>query len=219
MPPPPQTPGPTDIVSQIFSASRGAVLVAEPAFVMSYNPQTQRAICQPILHNYYTATNDDGVNREFQQPIPDVPVAWPVCSSGGMVGTLSPGDRVILLVCGRSLDEWKATNAADIQQQDKRRHAFTDAVAFPLTITALQDTQYAAGALVISGADVRMGSSAAVSPVALSVPTDDNNAVVWSALTAIATAADFVAAQAAIGILLGLHPSPTPTGATLVKAL
>lgn len=226
MPPPLQNPKPTDVIEQVINAARGSVLVAEPAFVMSYNPQTQRAIVQPILHNYYTATNDAGRDRQFQAPASDVPVLWPVCGFGGLVGTLAPGDRVMLIIAGRSLDEWKATNAADIQQQDPRRHSYQDAVALPLQITALAPTQYADGAMVLSGADVRLGSAVGASAVALAPPTDTNFTSLQALLTIIAAippdptnepvASAIIAAVAAWLLSSGY---PLSTGATLVKAV
>jgi hypothetical protein len=219
MPPPLQSPKPTDVVQQILSGARGGVLVAEPGYVLSYDPATQRAVVQPTLHNYYSTTDDTGHAPEFQQPVPNVPVMWPVCSFGGLVGTLAAGDRVIMLVCGRSLDEWKATNAGDIQQQDKRRHSYQDAVAFPLTITALTSAQYADGAMVLSGADVRLGAATATSPVALAPVVDSNNALLVAVLTSISTAATFAFAQAAIVTWLSLSGFPAPTGATKVKAI
>lgn len=214
-----QNPQHTDAATLLAQAASGRVPVAEPGVVLSYDAATQRAVIAPVLRSVHLTTEAPGYAYDRQAPIPDVPVCWPSSSFGAVVCDLAPGDMVLLVICGRSLDEWKATAESSIQQQDVRRHNLSDAIAFPMSVAALAVTQYAAGALVISGADVRLGASTATSPVALAVPTDSNNTVVWNALTAIATAADFTAAQLAIGILLGLHPAPTPTGATLVKAL
>ena len=217
--PPIQNPKHTDVVAQTIQAAKASVPVAEPASVLSYDRTTQRATVQPCLRVYLRTDEGTGLESREQSPIPNVPVVWPSCSSGALVGDLVAGDMVWLVVGGRSIMEWKSTGNALIRQQDPHRHELEDAVALPMSPLALDPEAFAAGAFVISGSDVRLGSSAATSPVALSVPTDADFSALWTLLGAIAGAANFPAAQTAIALFLASHPTPTPTGATRVKAL
>ena len=225
MPPPQQTPDASTIFQQIISAAAGKVLAAEVGYVTEYDGILKRATVQPILHNYYLDTSDTGHEKEFQKPVANVPVLWPQWATGALIGTLAVGDRVLLIIAGRSLDEFKATNADNIQQQDKRRHAYQDAVAFPFSVLGVDATQYAEGAVTLSGADVRLGSALAVSPVALSVPVGTNFDALRTLLVSIATIptnpAEPTASAiiAAVAVFLVASGYPVATGAANVKAL
>lgn len=225
MPPSPTVPNPkqTDIMGQLITAAIGGVNGPEFASVLSYNATTQRAVVQPVAKLVFMSETERGWDLEEQPPIPNVPVLWPASSAGALTMPLAAGDRVLLLIASRSLDEYKQTGNNNITQQDLRRHSMQDAVAVPMNVLALTTAQWALGAVVLAGSDVRLGSSLATSPVALATPTNANFTALQTFLSAVAGYSDdpytFVPAfQLAITTLLATG-WPQSTSATNVKAL
>ncbi len=69
-----------------------------------------RVICVPVVTN--------------------VPLLWPGGSRGGITWDIAVGDTVLLVFSDRSLDRWLAMGG-EVDPQDPRRHALSDAVAIP----------------------------------------------------------------------------------------
>lgn len=224
MPPSPTIPNPkqTDITGQTIAAAIGSVNGPEFGSVLSYNSTTQRAIVQPVAQLVYMSENEKGWEYQEQPAFADVPVAWPVTSSGALTMPLAAGDRVLLVPASRSLDEYKQTGDSQITQQDLRRHSMQDCIAVPMNVLPLAAAQWAANAVVLQGGDVRLGSSLATSPVALATPTNANFTALQTLLTATAAIPSTTKEWAAFVVLLNTFLGtgwPQSTSAANVKAL
>lgn len=138
-----------------------------PAQVVDYNHTTQRATVQICVR--YAYRNEDGeVVQERNPTLGDVPVMFPGGSGYAVTFPLSAGDEVLLLVSERSIDEYLQTGARDCTPRDLRRFSLTDAVVLPVFVCGpVPSSGRAAGAAVVQGSDVRLGSSTATDYVAL----------------------------------------------------
>jgi hypothetical protein len=97
-----------------------------PGVVESYNAATLRADVQPALKQGVITEDNDRV-AETLPVVPNCPVAWP----HGYLGTLAPGDHVVLIFASGSLDVW-LTRGGVVDPNDDHRSDLSDAVAFPL---------------------------------------------------------------------------------------
>lgn len=165
-----ETPDLGELLLEVSAFTIGQLSIAIPAVVVSYDPARQAITAKPTVSGRY---QDPGTGALVPFPLPTV-ANVPVVQLGGVLGglnvPLSPGDTVLLVCADRSLDEWKALGSPETVPQDTRRCDLTDAIAIaglrPFS-TPTPPTNYAPGAVVMHGADVRLGSSAAVDFVAL----------------------------------------------------
>jgi len=142
-----------------------------PARVLEYDRDTQLADVQVLIRFRQRHPTTGELSAYMPEPIPNVPVVWPAGAGGSLTFDLAKGDRGWLLVSERSLDEWKETGQVDSTPADVRRFDLTDASFIPggqAKPQALPGTAHAAAAAVLRGDDVRLGSSNASDPVALS---------------------------------------------------
>lgn len=157
----------------VVAASRAQterVKTTFPGYVVSYNRTTQTADVQVIPRMRRRDPDTDEVAYIRVPVIPNVPVVHAAGDGGSVVIDMAEGDAVVVEICDRSIDEWRATGNQDTEPQIPRRWDFTDAVAIPggqPNAAPLPAAAYAAGALVVRGDDVRLGSSAATAAVAL----------------------------------------------------
>jgi hypothetical protein len=215
---PSPTPSLAEVISETIAAARGGISVAMPATILSYDPARQIASVKPAISMRYES---DGVL--VPSPIgivSNLPVLFPSGGGTSITWNLLPGDQVLLIVCDRSLDEWKSTGAQENVPADIRRFDFTDAIVLPgiRPITQpLSVEAWAAGATVIKGDDVRLGSSLALDFVALSSKVDAAIAAIVAAFNAHTHMVSAVSSPTAVPN--GPITSQSPTGATKVKAI
>ncbi|NOT72466.1 MAG: hypothetical protein HOP09_14690 [Hyphomicrobium sp.] len=211
------TPSLAEVVSDAIAAARGGVNVSMPATVLTYDPARQVASVKPSISMRYLDAS--GVLSPMSiGVVSNLPVLFPSGGGFSLTWDLVPGDQVLLVVCDRSLDEWKLTGAQENVPVDIRRFDFTDSVVVPSIrpITQpLAPDAWATGAAVLKSSDVRLGSSLAADFVALSSKVD-------AALAAIVNA--FNAHTHMLGntptlVPSSLLPPAAPTGATSVKAI
>lgn len=189
-----------------------------PAVVTSFDAATQTVSARIVVRSRYKTA--DGEIRSVKGPIlTNVPVMYPHSKAGfGITFPLAPGDWVTLHIAERSLTEWRATGNTDIEAADLRRFNLSDAYAYPggqPPADAIGSTGRAAGALVVEGDDIRLGSSAASDKVSLSTPTDSNFSQLLTVLqTWVPAPGDGGLALKSAALLL----SNTATGATKVSA-
>ena len=186
----------------VVAASRAQterVKTTFPGYVVSYNRTTQTANVQIIPRMRRRDPDTDEVTHIRIPVIPNVPVVHAAGDGGSVVIDMAEGDAVVVEICDRSIDEWRATGNQDTEPQIPRRWDFTDAVVIPggqPNAAPLPAAAYAAGALVVRGDDVRLGSSTASAAVAL----DPQVQAALSALeAALATAAASAGAAASPG--------------------
>lgn len=154
-------PGLEELILEAVRGELARAHVALPAKIVSYDQATQTATVQPTIRARYR--DERGQSTPYQLPsIAKVPVAFPAGGGFSITWPLAVGDKGLLLVVERSLDEWKATDGDDCTPQDPRRFDLTDCTFIPaLRSPAAPLTEVLAGAMVIAGAEIRLGSKTA----------------------------------------------------------
>lgn len=152
------------------------VNVALPASIVSYDAETQRAVVRVAPCRRRKDPDQGGAVVCYRPPdIPGVPVLFPGGGDISLVWPLAAGDRGLVVVCDRSIDEWLATGAAQTEPQDERRHDLTDSVFVP-GLRPFADPVPAAGrdatATVLRASLIKLGSASASDFVALSSKVD-----------------------------------------------
>ena len=164
------TPDLGELLAEVSAFTLGRIETAIPASVVSYDPTLQTVTVKPTVSGRYQDP-DTGSLIPFPLPtIAGVPVAFPSSSGFAITWPLAPGDTVYLVCADRSMDEWKTLGTPETVPQDTRRFDLTDAVAIPGLrpfTRPIPATGWSPAAMVLEGVDVRLGSSAAVSPVVL----------------------------------------------------
>lgn len=201
-----------------------------PGVVVSYNRARQTAVVQVVPRLRWRDPETDELIFEQVPQLPDVPILFPAGAGVSIVWDLAAGDAVWVVLGDRCIGEWKDTGNADTEPPVPRRWDFSDAVAIPggqPPVAALSGTALpsAAGMMVVKAGDLRLGSSGAVSAVALAPGVEANLNALLSAIQGAATAAGatsptaLTAFTAFLSTLAGaLVGWPYNTGATKVKA-
>lgn len=123
-----QQPSLGDVIQTAIDANLINLHVCLPAKIVSYDSSTQVATVLPSL----LKLNEDSDIAYPWLPIANVPVIWPRGLSGQAYIhiPLITGDDVTLLICERSLDNWKETGLIS-DPDDRRKFNITDCFAFP----------------------------------------------------------------------------------------
>lgn len=139
---------------------------AQPGIISTYDPLTQLAAVSLALN----ITRENG--EDLAHPtLSGVRVMHLQTAHGAVVPDVAPFDKCLLVFCDRSIDKYMATGTVKpVTVGIKRRWSISDAVAIMGLTTLLEPldaTKFKPGALVISGAEILLGSSLAVDFVAL----------------------------------------------------
>lgn len=211
------TPTLEEVIREAINAGLARVHVGMPGRVVSYDHTTQNATVQPIPEGAYEGDDED-VERYIFEPIANVPVQFESATGYAITFPLTVGDHGWISFGERSIDEWLATGADSTRPTDLRRHDLTDAVFYPGTRSfakAIAATGYDVSGMVIEGASIKLGSSAATSAVALANEVAADLASLKAAIAAVVPVPGDGGAtiQAAFAAW-----TPTGAGATKVKA-
>ena len=137
--------------------------------VIAVDMALQKVTVQPpILFRRVRAAGENEAHNP--PPIPGVPIAFFSTLAGAITADVVVGDLGWLMFGERSHEEWFALGTEDNEPQDPRRHALADAVFLPGVrpfSSPLPPDTHAPGAIVINGADVRLGDATATEFVAL----------------------------------------------------
>ncbi len=210
------TPTEADLLLAAVRSQLARVHTSLPGVVVSYDEATQTATVRPSVR--FKFKDADGVIQAYDPPaIANVPVAFPRSGAFSITWPIAAGDTVTLWFSERSLDEWKSVAGSTHEARDVRRFDLSDAVAYPggySPADALASSAYAAAALVIKAAEIRLGSSAATNYVALAN-------LVLAELNALRT--EIIAHTHATGVgptgpAIGVGPASSSVAATKVKA-
>lgn len=210
-----ETPDLGALLAETVAFTRGSIATAIPATVVSYDSARQTVTAKPTVSGRY---KDPASGALLPFPLPtvaNVPVAFPSATGFAITWPLAPGDTVFLVLADRSLDEWKSTGAAETVPLDTRRFDLTDAVAIPGLrpfTRPIPPTGVSQIGMVLEGASIQLGSSAAADFVAL-------NSKVLSELNKIIVAFN-AHAHSAPGTSppTATIPPAAPVGAAKVKA-
>ena len=144
-------------IAGMIDAKLAATHVSMPARILTYDESEQRATVQPIVRRYYTNEEDARI-AERLPAIEGVPVAFPGAGEYGITFPLSAGDTVLLVFGECSLDKWLAYGGSDVDPDDPRRNAISDAVAYAgLRPFSNPSTQVDDSAMVVAGIMLKLG--------------------------------------------------------------
>lgn len=119
------------VLSTVIDSKLLELHTATPGIVVSYDPSTQTADVRPAVRPALPDAEDEDLDVYEELPVcPHVPVAWPRGRGFSCVGTLSPGDSVLLVFCERDLSQWYETNEVS-NPQFAELHALNGAIAIP----------------------------------------------------------------------------------------
>lgn len=96
-----------------------------PGVVVAYDPTTGRARVTVGLQG----TTAQGVPDKPLE-VPDAPVLWPRFGGCCVMGSLVPGDTVLLAIADRAIDRWLLAGGV-VPLESDRMHEITDAVVLP----------------------------------------------------------------------------------------
>lgn len=226
----------SEFMAAVLDVSRAQVervKTTYPGYIVNYDRTTQTADIQVIPRMRRRDPDTGVVTYERVPVIPNVPIVHTAGSGGSLVIDLAAGDAVLVEVCDRSIDEWKATGNKATEPQIPRRWDFTDAMAIPggqPKAKPLPAGACAAGAAVLRSSDVRLGSSTATDFVALASLVSANLTALATALGPYIDAYNVAVAAAnssglATPVVITVNPgdpvlafSPSSVAATKVKA-
>lgn len=210
-----------DVVQAALAAGLGPVRVAIPAVVVDYDSARQTVTAQVVIRSRYL--DADGAAVAYRpRPLAGVPVVFPSGGGASVTWPLVAGDPLVLIVCDRAIDGWKANGGGDQTPIDPRRFDLSDAVALPgghapadpLAAGAVDE-----GAIVLTpptGGVVKLGGAAASAWVALADLVD-------ARLSALKTYLDTHVHSDPLSGVTGppsvASPTPATVAATTTKAL
>ena len=196
-----------DLINASLEAHEGGRRGPVPARVERYDAATQTIDAKPLVKPF--------VSGQLEElPIArSVPVAFPQGGGVSMTWPLEAGDVVFIVPCEADISRWHTRGELE-GAATRRRADLSDSVAIPgvrSLANSLDSGAYHASALVVSADDIRLGSSGAVDPVALSSLVDANFTAIF----------DYLEALAPLLLGVGVTAPPTPTfsavGASKVK--
>ena len=216
----PTEPEHTSNLQEAARAAVAGVMVGLPATVLSYDSVTQTASVRVVPCFRRRDPSNGGLPVCYRPPdLHNLPVGFPGGDAWGMTWPLTAGDTGRVVVLDRSIDEWKASGAATTEPQDPRRHDLTDAVFAPDIAppgAPRASDSVDASAMVIRGAEIKMGSASASDFVALSSLVESEIAALWTAMNTHVHSG--VTSGAAITAVSGTAGSAGSVAATKVKA-
>lgn len=147
-----------EIIEAGVEAALEDVYVAEPAIITSSSPGSHTVSAQPINAHHHV-DEDQEIQAVAPAIIPQIPVYYPGSGGNRITFPIKSGSLALLVHTTGSNEAWLHSDGSKVvDPQDRRRHDYTDAVAFP-------------GLMTTSGAGA--GGSAKVSDTALVIHTDD----------------------------------------------
>lgn len=202
------------VIRAIIRAELADVHTMIPGRVTAYDGATQRASVQPLLKSP-RSTEDGGRTLETLPIVPDVPVAFLGAGSWSITFPVSVGDTGMIMFAEAALERWKGGDGdREVDPADDTRFGLDGAVFVPgLRATPLDGSQTSDDALVVAGADIRIGSADAADPAAGQAALE----ALKSAISGAATTPGDGGAAFKAAILLALAAWPANAVATKVK--
>jgi hypothetical protein len=209
-----------DLLKGSARAVVATIHTSMPGVVVSYDPAFQRAAVQPAIQGKRLDAQGNAESYPFPV-LPNVPVLFPGAGAYQVTWPITPGDRVLLVFAERSVEEWKTSGGQGIDPQDRRRFDLSDAFAIPEPRPLndpIPQAGWSAGGLVVRGAQVLLGGSAAAQGVARIGDTVTIDALAVSALAAQMIAAGLVLPGVPVGPPPGGIQITITSGSAKVKA-
>jgi len=215
------TPTLAEVLERSVSSGLGNVYTALPGRIITYNPAQQSATVLPGVQVENKASGE-------MEPLPvigGVPVLFPSGGSFRMVWPLVSDDIVTLFFCSSSIEDFLFSTTPDNTTTSKRRHGLSDAVAIPalrpfssplipVDATALELGSDLAQIAFVPAGRVKLGSSLAIDPIALSTANEAN----WTQFDAWAASVELILTGLGVPVPIPWVPH-TPTGSTKVDGV
>lgn len=115
----------TDAIRGAIQYQFSGMHTAMPATFVSFDASECSATVQPSVNKNYL----DGSTAELPV-IYKVPVLFPVAGQASITFPINPGDYCLLVICERSLEEWKRLGINE-KPIDRRKFNLSDAIAIP----------------------------------------------------------------------------------------
>lgn len=104
------------------------IRTVEPGYVLDYDHTSQKATIQLAIRERL------GGNEIKHPPCVQVAVCHWTAGGWSFTAPLRKGDRVLVLFCDRSIDEYVTLASDDVTAAGRRKHDFNDAIAIPMPI-------------------------------------------------------------------------------------
>lgn len=143
-----------ELYRRIMDSRISEIHTAMPARVDAYDATAQVA----------TVTPQVAIDGEDICQLPNIPVIWPRGGDGYLTMPLVAGDFGLLLFCEADIGAWRSRGERGAPS-DLGRHGVHGAVLLPGLYPAGYALPAVAGAAILAGSDVRLGSSSATEAV------------------------------------------------------
>ena len=167
-----RTPTLAEVIRAALDARLVDVHTAIPAKVVRYDASKCLVDAAPLVKAPVLA-EDGSTSFDALPVVPNVPVSFPGAGGFRVTFPVSVGDTVLLVFSEASLERWLQFGG-DVDPQDPRRFALSDAVAIP-GLRSFADVEAAATDAVViesNGNDVRLGTKTAAEALALASKVD-----------------------------------------------
>lgn len=169
------TPDLASLIGDAVETKLDQLHVALPGVVVDYDPTDGTATIELQVRD--VVMDADGVESFEDHPkIPGVPVIFPRSSGAFITWVVQPGDRMLVVFCSQSIDQWLGTGIVS-NTNDSRRHDISHAVAIPglypmiSPLTPVTDAPTSGMALgVPGGKQIRIASTVKLGGVAATQP-------------------------------------------------
>lgn len=119
------------LLKAVQTRTRGAMRTIIPGEVLSFNAATQTATVRVSVASWRMDPDLDEPVAFFPEPIANCPVYYPGGAGWSTRTPIEAGDRCLILVAERSIDEWMATGNRVAALDLGRRFDLTDAIVLP----------------------------------------------------------------------------------------
>lgn len=162
-----RTPTLAEVIRAALDARLVDVHTAIPAKVVRYDASKCLVDAAPLVKAPVLA-EDGSTSFDALPVVPNVPVSFPGAGGFRVTFPISVGDTVLLVFSEASLERWLQFGG-EVDPEDPRRFALSDAVAIP-GLRSFADVEAAATDAVViesNGSDVRLGTKTANEALAL----------------------------------------------------
>jgi hypothetical protein len=153
-----QRPSMSTVIRQAILGGIADVRVHVVARVESYDAAKRRISARPIIRALY-ADEENAHVAERMPIITDIPLAMPGSGGARLKFPVARGDTVLLCFSDQSLDRWLALGGEDVDPEDPRSHALSDAIALP-GVQAFPEASDAATFIEVTDSKIDLGGGA-----------------------------------------------------------
>lgn len=209
--------GLTEIIRRAIASALNDVHVSIPGQVQAYDSSTQTADVLPMVRRPLPTLDGETVYEDLPV-IPGVRVSFPRAGAFSITFPLKAGDEGMIMIAGWDISTWVSSGQVS-DPLDLRNHHPNHAWFLPGVCSDSNTIKPDPGAvaMVLQGADVRLGDVSATEPAALatSLFTFIHDLIGAGVATPNDGGANLKTTMQAY---ITAHTSPNPFAATLVKA-